>query len=158
LPVTGISELSLMLVAQDLEVRLPTVGASMYPCLAPGDQVTVSGLRGREPSLGDILLVAQAGRLWCHRLVRAETVDACRWYWTRGDAHGRPDEPVTAEQIVGIVRRIERGRVSAGRRALLLIHQVLTPRLFGALLGGWRTFRGGSRLPTPGTRTRTDEG
>jgi hypothetical protein len=55
--VTSISELALLLVAQDLEVRLPTVGASMYPCLASGDQVTVCGLRGREPSVGEILLV-----------------------------------------------------------------------------------------------------
>lgn len=126
--------LSKALLAQGIEVRLPTCGSSMYPGIAPGDRVTVAGLGGLEPVEGDILLVAREGRLWCHRLVRAEGVGGLRRYWTRGDALEAADEPVTADQIVGKVLRVERARVSAARRALLLLRPVLPVRLVRALL------------------------
>ena len=133
---TRIAALSKLLAGQGFRLRLPTAGASMFPVLAFGDLITVSGLGGEEPRLGEILLVARGSRLWCHRLVRADSVDGCRRYWTRGDAHATADEPVTAAQIVGRVLVIERGRVSASRRALLLLRPVLRPPLMRALLSG----------------------
>ena len=86
------------------EVRLEVQGASMLPCLWPGDIVTVrrEGLAGLGP--GQIAEVFRHGRLVCHRIVRRMGDRLV----TRGDCAAGEDAPAGEKEIVGRVVAISR--------------------------------------------------
>jgi signal peptidase I len=116
----GISE---YLLNNDFDVRIHTIGTSMFPLIRTGDKATVSPEKNLK--VGDIIVFKRGDYMVCHRLVKVFEMDGIRYYQTRGDSHFNLDDPMTADQILGKVVRIERENVSLPRRILLLIHPAL---------------------------------
>ena len=75
----------------------------MAPLLLPGDAVRVASLGGVEPRRGALLVVRQGGYLVTHRLVGWVGTGAGRRLLLQGDACHRPDQPVTREDVLGVV-------------------------------------------------------
>ncbi len=87
-------------------LRLNVVSESMQPLLRRGDRVVVQPIAPHALRPG-LVVVVQRGDEWItHRLV---AIDAQGWH-TQGDNARYADEAVTAEDIVGRVIAIERGR------------------------------------------------
>jgi signal peptidase I len=105
------------------DVRMNTFGLSMFPLIRTGDKITINA----ESNLhkGDIIVFERGEQMVCHRLVRVFEKDGIRYYQTRGDTSFGLDEPVTADQILGKIVRIERENVSLLRRILLFIYPLL---------------------------------
>ncbi len=95
----------------------------MFPFIWTGDRITINPYK--NPAVGDIIVSKRDEQIVCHRLVKMFEKDGLKYYQTRGDTHFSPDEPVTADQILGKVVRIERENISLPRRILLLIHPAL---------------------------------
>ncbi len=87
------------------EVRLRVMGLSMFPCLLPGDIVTVERRAIEDFRPGDIAKYLRDGRLYAHRVI--ETRDG--QLLTRGDSAAENDAPVSAGEIVGKVISVDRG-------------------------------------------------
>jgi hypothetical protein len=116
----GISE---DLLNNGIDVRINTIGPSMFPIICSGDKITIRP--EKSPSIGDIIVFKRGDAMVCHRLVKTFGKDGIRYYQTGGETLFGLDEPVTADQILGKVVRIERQNVSLQRRILLLIHPLL---------------------------------
>ena len=116
----GISE---DLLIEGFDVRINTRGPSMFPLIRTGDKITVNP--EKNLNIGDIIVFKRDEQMVCHRLVKVFERDGIRYYQTRGDSHFNLDDPMTADQILGKVVRIERENISLPRRILLLIHPVL---------------------------------
>ena len=132
---------------------LPTIGPSMYPVIRAGDKIYVESLMGRTPETGDIVLFkspspqssplrAMAPRgeevsvesslsnreeviMVCHRLLKIFKKDGTTYYQTRGDAYFYKDIPITYDQIIGRVVKVERSVVSLPRKFLLTLNPFL---------------------------------
>jgi len=61
----------------------------------------------------------------CHTIVRVFEKNGIKYYQTRGNSSIGLDEPVTSEQILGKVIRIERGSMPFLRRILIFISPAL---------------------------------
>jgi len=86
------------------QVQLAAFGYSMLPSLWPGDHLTVE-VRGLEQvRVGEIVLFARSGRLFIHRAVRIQADHLV----TRGDAMPSTDAPVLADELMGVVTRVQR--------------------------------------------------
>jgi signal peptidase I len=105
------------------DVRISTCGASMFPLIKTGDKITISPKS--ELNARDIIVFNRDEQMVCHRLVRIFERDGKRYFQTRGDSFFHLDDPVTADQILGKVIRIERGNVSVPRKMLLFIYPLL---------------------------------
>jgi hypothetical protein len=125
-------------------VRLAVAGASMVPVLWPGDLVSVERCDSSELRTDSIIVIRQNGKLIVHRFVhRADDRIV-----TRGDARPRNDEPVSASDVVGRVKSIQRdGRPVNAQPALwqrlagaVLRRSELCTRLFLRLGPGFRRF------------------
>jgi len=108
---------------QEAEIWLTLEGYSMLPGIPPGSRVRVS-FGYYEPSIGEVVAALQGSRLLIHRLVRIDRGSTgTPLYVCQGDANPRPDPPVPAEQLVGIVREHRRPsgitRLHRGIRRLL---------------------------------------
>jgi signal peptidase I len=114
------------------DFRINTLGLSMFPLIKTGDKITMSA----ESNLytGDIIVFERGDRMVCHRLVKVFEIDGIRYYQTRGDSHFDLDNPLTADQILGKVVRIERENVSLPRRILLFIYPLLGVGRLNALV------------------------
>jgi signal peptidase I len=92
------------------ELEIPSSGTSMRPLIREGDRCRFVPLAGR-PSLGDILLVAEAdGRLVGHRLIRVAEAGEETLYICKGDSNLNPDAPARANQIIGKMTDIRKRR------------------------------------------------
>jgi hypothetical protein len=87
------------------EVRMGVLGLSMFPCLLPGDIVTVERRAIEDFRAGDIAKYLRDGRLMVHRVIELREGKLI----TRGDAAIENDAPVRAEEIVGKVVSVARG-------------------------------------------------
>ena len=125
----GISE---DLLGGGTDVRIITRGLSMFPLISTGDRITVSP--EKSPSIGDLMVFKRNGQMVCHRLVRVFEKDGMKYYRTRGDSFFNFDEPVTLDQILGKVIRIERENLSLPRRILLFIYPALKFGRFNAFI------------------------
>ena len=104
-------------------VAVKPTGSSMYPVIVTGDKLRISP--PAELHKGDIILFRSGDLMVCHRLIRILRKDGKISYQTRGDSYLSPDEPVSAERVVGKVTHIERGDCSSARKILLLMNPVL---------------------------------
>lgn len=86
------------------EVRLRVNGASMLPCVWPGDVVTVRRRSAAELLPGRIVLCYRDGAFVAHRLV-GKRGDALI---TRGDSHSFEDSPFSGDEVLGEVVSIQR--------------------------------------------------
>ncbi|HOX04966.1 MAG TPA: S24 family peptidase [Planctomycetota bacterium] len=85
------------------ELRLVVLGTSMAPTIRPGDSVVMRPLDG-APRVGDVVVYARGGRLWCHRVLLPGRATI-----TKGDARGRPDPPVATADLIGRAIALQRG-------------------------------------------------
>jgi signal peptidase I len=139
------------------EVRLRVFGTSMVPAMLPGDLVTVRRATMDEISAGEVVLFAQNGRLFVHRVVSqkaivpaGKTEDAC--LATRGDRLHHEDPPVSSLELLGRVISLERDnrkialemREPRGTFARLLRASDRATYLYVRMFAGWRSlfFRG----------------
>lgn len=116
----GVSE---ALLNDGFTVRISTRGPSMFPLIMTGDKITIS--QGEYLGIGNLILFKRNNQMVCHRLVRVFEKQGIKYYQTRGDSFLNFDEPVTSDQILGRVIKIERENVSLMRRILLLIYPIL---------------------------------
>jgi hypothetical protein len=84
----------------------------MRPALMEGDYLVVRPITDR-PRVGEVVVYSRGGQLWAHRLLARSP--SGRFMLTKGDARGRPDSPVSPEEMVGRAVAVERG----GRRLSL---------------------------------------
>jgi signal peptidase I len=95
------------------EVRLRVLGTSMAPAMLPGDLVSIRRVSLDEISLGEVVLFAQNGRLFVHRVMGRNEVSAAGnpekpCLITRGDRLRHDDPPVSSREFLGRVVSIER--------------------------------------------------
>jgi signal peptidase I len=125
----GISEDFL---SNGMDVRTSTRGSSMYPLISTGDRITISP--EKNLGIGNVIVFKRDDQMVCHRLVRVFEKDGMKYYQTRGDSFFNLDEPVTLNQILGKVIRIERKNMSFPRRILLFIYPALKFGRFNAFV------------------------
>ncbi len=87
-------------------LRLTVTSDSMRPLLQVGDVVVVQAIDPAALRPGDVIVVQRGGEWITHRLV---TIDEHGWH-THGDNTRDLDETASADQVVGRVTAIERGR------------------------------------------------
>ena len=100
-------------------VRFTVPTWSMYPALAPGDQVIVRGISAAELRLGDIVIMsagqARNGTMatWLvHRLIERRAVNGSACLVTKGDNSCAADAPWTEAHLVGSVVAVQRERAA----------------------------------------------
>lgn len=81
-------------------LRTTAVGHSMWPTIRDGDPVVIEPFGGGGPAVGDVALVAVAGRLVLHRVIALRGAHAL----TKGDAITHPDGEVPTSALLGRVR------------------------------------------------------
>jgi signal peptidase I len=118
--IKGVSE---ELLNDGFNVRISTRGPSMFPLIQTGDRITITP--GNCFGVGDIIVFKREGQMICHRLVEVFEKGGIKYYQTRGDSFFSLDEPVTSDQVLGKVLKIEKEKVSLQRRILLLIRPIL---------------------------------
>ncbi len=101
-------ELMRAVLARGLPFRFAARGFSMAPFIRDGDVISVSPPSSRRTGMGDVaaFLDRKTGFLCVHRIVycRKNAVFA------QGDnMPGKPDGEISAEDILGLVTRVERG-------------------------------------------------
>ncbi len=133
----GISE---DLLGNGIDIRISTRGSSMCPLISTGDKITISP--EKNLAIGDFIVFKRDDKMICHRLVRIMETNGIKYYLTRGDSFFGLDAPVSADQILGKVIRIERGNVSLVRRLLLLMYPALRfGRLNAVVINALTKFR-----------------
>lgn len=91
------------------EARLAVGGASMLPSIWPGDILEIHRVAAADLARGDILVFARENRLVVHRVLRVNCEGGEVVLITRGDRSARADSPVSANELMGRVRAIQRG-------------------------------------------------
>lgn len=129
---TKFKDISEDLLSSGTDVCIITRGLSMFPLIYTGDRITVSP--EKSPSIGDLMVFKSNDQMVCHRLVRVFEKDGMKYYQTRGDSFFNLDEPITLDQILGKVIRIERENMSLPRRTLLFIYPALKFGRFNAFV------------------------
>ncbi len=88
--------------------RSPVTSTSMAPVARPGDAFVIVPL-GRRPTFGDVVAVVAGSRAVVHRVVGRRGA----LYLTKGDASPYFDSPARREDVLGLVRALEKadGRV-----------------------------------------------
>ncbi len=118
-----IKDVSTDLLEDGFDIRISTLGLSMYPLIRTGDKITIRP--GKNFEIGDIVLFSRDDQFVCHRLVKAYEKSGIKYYQTRGDSFFGLDAPVTVEQVLGKVVRIERENVSLPRKILLFMYPAM---------------------------------
>jgi len=111
----------------------PTTSSQRFKLVSALDDITAVSPE-KSPSIGDLMVFKRNGQMVCHRLVRVFEKDGMKYYRTRGDSFFNFDEPVTLDQILGKVIRIERENLSLPRRILLFIYPALKFGRFNAFI------------------------
>ena len=115
-------------------LRVRVTGASMLPCIRPGDILDVRAAEAGAVGPGSVVLFSRDGRFFAHRVARREGEHLV----TRGDALGGDDAAIAPAELLGEVTGVERhGRALAPRAtfvtrgaAFLFRHSALAGRIF----------------------------
>jgi signal peptidase I len=95
-------------------VCLNVLGGSMFPWIRPRDLLFVRRWNFDSVAPGDVVLFEQQGRFFIHRVLRRVDTNPVGGrvsvLITKGDALDGEDPPVSAEQFLGRVIRIQRHR------------------------------------------------
>ncbi len=75
-------------------------GTSMLPAISPGQCVTIDC--GALPLIGDVVVFQRKNTVGVHRVIALNA----SWLLTWGDANPLPDEPISHEMIIGVVRDV----------------------------------------------------
>jgi signal peptidase I len=145
LPLSGRSLVAILraVLEKGAPARFQAKGFSMSPFIKNNDVVTISPLKGKRPGLGEIIAFVhrETGGLCVHRIVRKEGA----FYITKGDNIAESAESVPAENILGLVARVERGGkevfLCLGPERYLVALLGRRGLLFPLLLPVWRVVR-----------------
>jgi signal peptidase I len=132
--------------------RFQAKGYSMTPAIRNGDIITVSPLKEIMPRRGDVLAFRNPERpqMLVHRVLHAKE----RKYFIKGDNCSTADGWIPAENILGLITRVERrGKsrfwpnrtVPSAGSDLYLIFYPLWPPLRRVLVIVWHWLRGNIR-------------
>ncbi len=106
--ISGESLLSVMkgVLAREKPFRFLARGYSMFPFIRDADVITVHAMTGISPSVGDVVayIHPRNGRLVIHRLIKRSGED----YLVKGDNSIEPAEITSLEDIIGVIRAVER--------------------------------------------------
>ncbi|MGH8700369.1 MAG: S24/S26 family peptidase [Burkholderiales bacterium] len=91
-------------------VCLRVHGTSMLPWVRPRDIVLVRRASPDAARCGDLVLFAQNGQLFLHRVIKKKERVGSLLVLVKGDAHPHPDAAVEPEELLGRVVRMYRGR------------------------------------------------
>jgi hypothetical protein len=81
----------------------------MYPCVQPGDTLHIESRPIEDVKVGDITVVRHDGLLFGHRTIAKGEDEDGPYIVTRPDRSNRgSDGPTYKENILGVVKRIER--------------------------------------------------
>lgn len=101
-------------------VRIRSLGCSMLPSIWPGDVLLIENALSERFEPGDIVVIRKSSELLIHRLVSKGT----SWV-TRGDAMSQADQPVKPEDVLGKVKKIQRGnQVRTPDQGLKVFHRI----------------------------------
>lgn len=135
------AELAAKILGQGTAVRFRAHGRSMWPLIRDGDILTVEPVKMETLRVGDVVLHrTEPCGLVAHRLVARGVENGNLVLTTCGDVSPRVRDRVSAEQLLGRVVALERGkkavRLDRGPWRLAgVLWAVLSP--FGALLIQW---------------------
>ncbi len=86
------------------DVALKVGGGSMFPCLKPGDIITIKKLPSKELVSGDIIVFKQEKKWIAHRILRIELLDDSKlMFIAKGDTCKTEDAPLKEDDVVGKV-------------------------------------------------------
>lgn len=129
--------------------RFQAKGFSMTPFIRDGDVITVSPLAGHILRRGDVLAFRhrQQPQMMVHRVLHAKAGE----YFIQGDNCPEADGWIPAENILGLITRVERGgkarfwrsslKLNPGSSAYLFLVPFWPP-LRRRLARAWRRLRG----------------
>ncbi len=89
-------------------VRLRVRGKSMMPWIRPSDVLLVRRVEMRQVSPGDVVVLARAGQLVVHRVIRRCGTIGQPLLVTKGDAVRDADTPVFSSELLGRVTSMHR--------------------------------------------------
>lgn len=85
-------------------------GTCMYPCIRPGDLLTIEPRAFEEIKVGAIIVFRRGNTLFSHRAIFKSTADEAPYLITKPDrAVDNTDGPIPIDDILGIVVSIQRG-------------------------------------------------
>jgi ATP-binding cassette, subfamily B, bacterial len=85
------------------DVMLKVGGYSMFPCLKPGDIITIRRVNGEELMVGDIIVFETEKKWIAHRIMKIISQEDKRIFITKGDSCKTQDIPITEINIMGKV-------------------------------------------------------
>lgn len=91
-------------------LRFAATGWSMLPSIWPGEMLVVERINPEQVHIGDVVLCGRDSRLRAHRVVSIIGSGETRRWVTQGDALSTPDPPVNADELLGRVVYLIRGR------------------------------------------------
>lgn len=87
-------------------LRIRATGGSMLPAIAPGDVLTFRACTAAEAAAGQVILMRHPQRLVAHRVIESDAGTVV----TRGDALAAADTPLSANAVLGVLIRQQRGQ------------------------------------------------
>jgi len=87
---------------------LHTYGYCMFPCIQPGDRITVDARRIEKIAVGEIAVFRRGNRIVAHRVVEVGEREGIPYLVTRPDLAWRNERPLTAADVLGVVTRVQR--------------------------------------------------
>ena len=87
-------------------LRMRATGGSMLPAIAPGDLLIFRSCTAQEATLGQVILTRHPDRFVAHRLLKHHAGTLL----TRGDALMAPDDPLSANDVLGLLISQQRGQ------------------------------------------------
>ncbi|MDB5100163.1 MAG: hypothetical protein JWM80_4584 [Cyanobacteria bacterium RYN_339] len=105
------------------ELRLPSIGTSMWPDIRSGDELRLRNVGFDQIAPGDIVLFQHERTLVAHRVLKAYAESGRAMLLVKGDNRTFADPPIFYEQVVGRVEEAwrdgksvyQRGRGQRGR-------------------------------------------
>ena len=91
------------------ELRLPTVGSSMWPDLHNGDELRLKRIEFEAIAPGDIVLFHAEHTLVAHRVLKTYVESGRAMLLVKGDNRTFADPPIFYEQVVARVDEASRG-------------------------------------------------
>jgi Peptidase S24-like len=114
------------LLTSGYRVRFRASGGSMRPAICDGDFITVDPAVPSTPGRGSVVVYRRLDRLFAHRVMRVVSHRAgVSVFVCRGDAAFDCDDPVSAEQILGVVVDVQRPPDWRLRRASTMLRRLL---------------------------------
>jgi signal peptidase len=110
------------------EARLAVGGSSMLPSIWPGDVLQIHRVAAADLAVDDIVVFARENRLVVHRILSLNRECDDVVLITRGDRSPKSDSPVSASELLGKVKTLQRG----GRK--LLPHRTRWTRIASWIL------------------------